>query len=175
MCLFDFNIFLQVHTCFCTNKLTLQEAAPCPQKFTLYAFDASKFLKNIVSYSEYQNVENKNFHFKLSYTFTLSQCVRRVVLHSPVTLQLGSFLDKHMPVLCYPPTFTVLLAICSRHGEFFWFVKNSGNALVTSCYGTRPLSRCYHDKMKSNLTFESLLNQFKSENSFLGRRTYTDK
>ena len=37
--------------------------------------------------------------------------------------------------------------------------------------GTRPLSRCYHDKM----TFESLLNQFKSENFFLGRRTYPDK
>ena len=37
-------------------------------------------------------------------------------------------------------------------------------------YGTRPLSRCYHDEM----TFESLLNQFKSENSFLGHRTYPD-
>ena len=37
--------------------------------------------------------------------------------------------------------------------------------------GTRPLSRCYHYKM----TLESLLNQFKSENSFLGRRTYPDK
>ena len=33
--------------------------------------------------------------------------------------------------------------------------------------GTRPLSRCYHDTM----TLESLLNQFKSENSLLGRRT----
>ena len=33
-------------------------------------------------------------------------------------------------------------------------------------HGTRPLSRCSHDKM----TLESLLNQFKSENSFLGRR-----
>ena len=38
-------------------------------------------------------------------------------------------------------------------------------------YGTRPLSRCYHDKM----TLESLLNQFKSENIFLGRGTYYDK
>ena len=37
--------------------------------------------------------------------------------------------------------------------------------------GTRPLSRCYHDKM----TIESLLNQFKSENFFFGRRTYPDK
>ena len=36
--------------------------------------------------------------------------------------------------------------------------------------GTRPLSRCYHDKM----ILESLLNQFKSESSFLGRRTYPD-
>ena len=42
---------------------------------------------------------------------------------------------------------------------------------MTMIYGTRPLSRCYHDKM----TIESLLNQFKSENSFLGRRTYPDK
>ena len=42
--------------------------------------------------------------------------------------------------------------------------------LVTN-YGTCPLSRCYHDKM----TLESLLNQFKSENSLLGRRTYPDK
>ena len=38
-------------------------------------------------------------------------------------------------------------------------------------YGTRPLSRCYHD----NMTLESLLNHFKSENFFLGRRTYPDK
>ena len=42
---------------------------------------------------------------------------------------------------------------------------------VQNCYGTRPPSRCYHDKM----TLESLLNQFKSENSFLGRRRYPDK
>ena len=33
------------------------------------------------------------------------------------------------------------------------------------------LSRCYHNKM----TFESLLNQFKSENSFLILRKYPDK
>ena len=39
------------------------------------------------------------------------------------------------------------------------------------CYGTRPLSRCYHDKM----TLEAPLNQFKSESTFLGRRTYHDK
>ena len=38
-------------------------------------------------------------------------------------------------------------------------------------YGTHPLSGCYHNKM----TLESLLNQFKSENPILGRRTYPDK
>ena len=38
-------------------------------------------------------------------------------------------------------------------------------------YGTRPLSRCYRDKM----TLESSFNQFKSENFFLGRRTYPEK
>ena len=43
-------------------------------------------------------------------------------------------------------------------------------ALVLLPRGIRPLSRCYHHK----LTLESLLNQFKSENSFLGRRTYPD-
>ena len=42
------------------------------------------------------------------------------------------------------------------------------------CYGTSPLSRCYHDKMKTNLSLELLLNQFKWESSFLGRRTYPD-
>ena len=42
---------------------------------------------------------------------------------------------------------------------------------ITLCNGTRPLSQCYHDKM----TVESLLNQFKSENSFLDRRTYPHK
>ena len=36
---------------------------------------------------------------------------------------------------------------------------------------TSPLSRCYHDKM----TLESLLNHQKSENAFLGRKTYPDK
>ena len=34
--------------------------------------------------------------------------------------------------------------------------------LVSKSNGTRPLSRCYHDKM----TLESLLNQFKSETPF---------
>ena len=48
-------------------------------------------------------------------------------------------------------------------------------------YGTRQHSRCYHDEMKTNLikkysrnilVIESPLNQLKSENSFLSRRTY---
>ena len=76
-------------------------------------------------------------------------------------------------------------------GKIFWIVQNSENNPVTSCSNhdlvgitpslllysvlgsnaTCPLSRRYHDKM----TFESLLNQFKSEDSFLGRRTYHDK
>ena len=42
---------------------------------------------------------------------------------------------------------------------------------LKNTYGTRPLSQCYQDK----ITHESILNQFKSENSFLGRRTYPDK
>ena len=45
----------------------------------------------------------------------------------------------------------------------FWIIQ----IFYLHCNGTRPLSRCYHDKM----TLESLLNQFKSENSSLGRRT----
>ena len=39
---------------------------------------------------------------------------------------------------------------------------------TAGAYGTRPLSRSFHDKM----VLESLLNQFKSENSFLGRGTH---
>ena len=42
--------------------------------------------------------------------------------------------------------------------------------MISQFNGTRQLSRCYHDKM----TLESLLNQFKSENSYQGRRTYPD-
>ena len=32
--------------------------------------------------------------------------------------------------------------------------------------GTRPLSRCYHDIMKTNLTLESLLNQLNQKATF---------
>ena len=49
--------------------------------------------------------------------------------------------------------------------------KLSDKLITVYSYGTRPLSRCYHDKM----TLEPLLNQFKSKNSFLGRRTYPEK
>ena len=52
---------------------------------------------------------------------------------------------------------------------------------ILTHYGTRPLPRYYHVKMKTNLvkkycrtTFESLLNLFKSENSCFSRRTYPD-
>ena len=36
--------------------------------------------------------------------------------------------------LCYPPTFTMLLATCSRQWRNFWNVQNSGNAIVTTCH-----------------------------------------
>ena len=44
-------------------------------------------------------------------------------------------------------------------------------SFVDNSYGTRALSRFYHDKM----TLESLLKKFESENSFLGHRTCPDK
>ena len=50
-------------------------------------------------------------------------------------------------------------------------MKQKLNIILSFLYGTRPLSRCYHEKM----IFESLLNQFKSENSILDRKTYPDK
>ena len=74
-------------------------------------------------------------------------------------------------ILVFSSALLVALALQCSKIVLIFLVGLFVTPAVFITIGTRPLSQCYHDKM----TLESLLDQFKSENSFLARRTYPDK